>query len=738
MLNIGVIIPQLAKYGGAERLVLECVSRWQNRHRITIYASKFSSELLSEHRVGEFVSLVKITPYFEGEHAPLLNCVLLPKIWEHEIGEHDVYNAHLWPTHLIDVHPMVWYPHEPLRVLDDLRGDELLDSSDVALRRRIHLYPKQDYLSVSAKLLEAYLNAMDLYDKVGKPERIVANSRFSAQRLEHVYQRRVTDVVYPGVNLEDFMPVWPPSLQPAQEGRQEKVSAADENVFITIGQLWPHKRINLVIEALRLVDGAQLYVIGDGPEKDPLEDLAGRIGVADRVFFLSGLSNLELRITLARCLAVVFVPRKEPFGIVALEAMAAGRPLICADEGGFTEVVDESCAFLLPPRLDLIAEKMRLLRSDRALALRMGKAGRAVASLYRWDKTASEILAILEATHDSHRSKSTVTADVLQSRRNENTLFGIQYYCWYGDGYGSRHWDDNPLYGSVTDTPLSGFYESFRRSTMESHFKLLEDVGLDFLILNLHVEPARMNSYEKATIENLFRVADAVETKLHFAIQLCPAGCSTSDLVRAMEHVWVNFVGNSHYLCVQEKPVLYVFWTGEFDGRRQDIDQLKEGLANFVRIATSLRPYDPRGDQKKTMGLFDGFSLISPLDVCDPARWRYVWQTIYERSSAGNLHLRIFTVSPGYDDSHLQDPARKGNIRRKIRRDNGQTYRAMLDCALALEPHPHQVLISSFNEYHENSHIEPSLKSGFLYMEMTREFIETARKKWAGKVSEGQ
>ncbi len=730
MLNIGIIIPELAKYGGAERLLLECVSRWQRQHRITIYASKFNSDRLSEHGVGENISLVKISPYFEGEHAPLLNCILLPKIWEQEIGSHDVYNAHLWPTHLVDLHPMVWYPHEPLRVLYDLRGEELLDSSDVAFKRRIHLYPKQDYHAVSAKLLDSYLNAMDLYDKAGKPERIVANSRFTAQYLQQVYKRSVTDVVYPGVNLDDFVPIWPPPLEPMLGKRLENRLSSDENVFVTIGQLWAHKRINLVIEAIRLVDDAQLYVIGDGPEREPLADLAHRIGVADRVFFLSGLSNLELRITLARCLAVVFVPKSEPFGIVALEAMAAGRPLICADEGGFTEVVDESCAFLVPPRLDLIAEKMSFLRSNRAAALRMGEAGRGKASLYTWDRTASELLAIIEETCHSHVAKSTSTTCDLQKGRDDKTMFGIQYYCWYGDGYGSRHWNDNPLYGSITDTPLSGFYESFRKSTLEAHLELLQEVGLDFLILNLHVEPGGMNAYEKTTIENLFRVADAIGSKLRFAIQLCPAGCATVDFLRAVDHLAEHFVGNSHYLHVQDKPALYVFWTGELDGRRQDIDLMKEVLAKFVTIATSLRPYDPRGEQKKTMGLFDGFSLLSPLDICSQARWSDTWQTVYHSGSGGDRHMRIFTVSPGYDDSHLGDLARRKSTRRKIPRNGGQTYRVMLDCALALNPRPHQVIVSSFNEYHENSHIEPSLKRGFLYMEMTREFIETARKRW--------
>src|SRR5947208_838838 len=116
-LSLGVIIPELSKYGGAERYLIECVSRWQDLHDITIYASIINSDLLAEHGIGKKVKLCPLSPYFEGQHSILLNTALLPKVWEQEIGKHDIYHTHLWPTHLIDLHPMVWYQHEPLRLL---------------------------------------------------------------------------------------------------------------------------------------------------------------------------------------------------------------------------------------------------------------------------------------------------------------------------------------------------------------------------------------------------------------------------------------------------------------------------------------------------------------------------------------------------------------------------------------------------------------------------------------------
>ncbi|NIX00441.1 MAG: hypothetical protein GWN13_19765, partial [Phycisphaerae bacterium] len=61
------------------------------------------------------------------------------KIWEHEIDVHDIYHTHLWPTHLIDLHPSVWYPHEPLRILNDLKFNQTLDNEEGTTNRKLHI-----------------------------------------------------------------------------------------------------------------------------------------------------------------------------------------------------------------------------------------------------------------------------------------------------------------------------------------------------------------------------------------------------------------------------------------------------------------------------------------------------------------------------------------------------------------------------------------------------------------------
>ncbi len=403
-LNLGVIIPELAKYGGAERYLIECIARWQDAHDITIYASQIDADLLHEHGISKRVRLHKLSPYFEGRHSILLNAVLLPKIWEQEIAPHDVYHTHLWPTHLINVHPMVWYPHEPLRILHDLRYEQPLEDVAGIFQRNLHIYPKYNYDKIADVTYEAYLASMDMFDKLGKPDRIVANSRYTAGYLEGVYGTKVRDVVYPGVNVDDFI------FQPSQE-----------NIFLTIGQLWPHKRIKLIIEAMKHVDDAQLYIVGNGPDKEKLVRTAAGLGLANRVFFLHGLNNLEVQILFSRALAVVFAPVKEPFGIVALEAMAAGKPLIAANEGGFTEVVDDTCSFLVSPQPEELAEKMRLLRDNKDIARRMGDAGREKVKTYTWDKAADDLLDIIEETHHEWTKRTT---PVHAAAPPETTLFG--------------------------------------------------------------------------------------------------------------------------------------------------------------------------------------------------------------------------------------------------------------------------------------------------------------------------
>jgi hypothetical protein len=259
---------------------------------------------------------------------------------------------------------------------------------------------------------------------------------------------------------------------------------------------------------------------------------------------------------------------------------------------------------------------------------------------------------------------------------------------------------------------------------------LFEQMGLDFAILNLHVDRNGVNAYEQAAAESIFSVVDRLQTGTRLAIQLCPYDCTRDDLTNAMETIRRQFVSRPSYFHYEGEPVLFYFWTGVQDGNKPWINFVDDSLQGFLRIASSLRMYSAKDERRHTFGLFQGWSLYSPLELSAPANWERVWMQAYLNSDAGTRNLKILSVSPGYDDRHLRDPNRKTNPHRNVDRQQGEAYRRMIDFAVSVPDVPDMVLISTFNEYHENTHIEPSRNHGSLYSQMTQKFIEEGKSRW--------
>ena len=702
-LDLAVIIPSLDKYGGAERFVIECVRRWQHRHQVTLYSTAFDEALLREHDIGDHVRRMRLSPQFDGEHALLLNATFLPRLWRDEIGPHELYHTHLWPTHLIDRHPMVWFPHEPFRTLRDLRYEQKHGGSN-GMERQAHLYPKYDYDRFGQRFFEPYLRAIAAADLSVVPARIVANSRYTAQYLSRVYHREVTDVVYPGA-----------------ETLRHVVLPRDPNLFVTISQLWSHKRTRLLIEATALVDAAQLVVVGSGPDREWLEQISEKLGVADRVFFFAGLRNNELELILARACALLFAPVREPFGIVVLEAMAAGLPVIAADEGGYVEVCTTDNAFLVPPYPAEFAARMLALQRDSALRERMGAAGLKAAAAYSWSRTATELEQILVETATRH------AVATVEAVPKTGPLVGAQYYLWYEEGFGSRHWNDDPATGYVGDHPLAGYYGSTAGETIGLHLKQAEAAGLDYLVLNLHLDEAGENAFEATAIDHLFAIATARLSPIKFAVQIAPYVEDAATLLRMLQRIQINLSDHPSYLRLDGRPVLFWFWSSAFDKHAGLLDIIR-GADGFTHIASGLR-LPVGGDEKELTGhTFAGFAPYSPLELADEAQRESVWTMGYRLATEAGMRWRAVAVSPGYDDSALADPRRLGNPRRVIPRRDGETYRQALAWVEKLDPQPHLVTISTFNEFHENTHIEPTSAHGQLYLDLTRDFVSRLRK----------
>lgn len=145
-------------------------------------------------------------------------------------------------------------------------------------------------------------------------DRYLANSRATQRRI-HTYFGRDSTVVYPPVDTDRFAPVDAPGES-----------------YLVLSELMRHKRIDVAVEAfnkLRL----PLTVAGDGPEARRLRRMAG-----PTIRFTGRVSDEEAARLFATCRALV-VPSVEEFGIVAVEAQAAGRPVLAVQAGGTCETV---------------------------------------------------------------------------------------------------------------------------------------------------------------------------------------------------------------------------------------------------------------------------------------------------------------------------------------------------------------------------------------------------------------
>jgi glycosyltransferase involved in cell wall biosynthesis len=193
-----------------------------------------------------------------------------------------------------------------------------------------------------------------------------------------------------GVDLEHFRADGPVAPRPAPCRR-----------VLVVSRLVERKGIGDVVAALAHVPGTELLVAG-GPAREHLGDdgeatrlraLARRAGVADRVHLLGRVERADLPALYRSADAVVCSPWYEPFGLVALEAMACGAPVIASAVGGLVDtVIDGVTGVHVPPRdpMALVTALRRLLARPAERA-RLGRAGAARArARYGWDSIANE------------------------------------------------------------------------------------------------------------------------------------------------------------------------------------------------------------------------------------------------------------------------------------------------------------------------------------------------------------
>ncbi|MET9962427.1 glycosyltransferase [Streptomyces sp. NPDC006326] len=353
-------------------------------HQVTVYTRRDDRNLAVRHRLRPGVEVHHVPA---GPPHPLPKDELLPHM--REFGQHLLG---LWRTRAPDlVHSHFWMSGlASLQAARHLRLPLLHTYHALGTVKRRH----QGGADTSPP------DRIACEREVGLGcDRVVATCRDEIAELALMgIPADKADLVPCGVDTERFRP----------DGPVAERTAAYPYRLLQLGRIVPRKGAAVSIAALALLPEAELLVaggpppgrLGADPEVRRLRALAQDAGVADRVRFLGGVPCEEVP-ALMRSADVVLCPADyEPFGIVPLEAMACGRPVVASAVGGQLDTVaDGETGRLVPPGDPrALADAVAALLADAALRRAYGAAGRRrVLSRYGWDRVAA-------ATESAYRS----------------------------------------------------------------------------------------------------------------------------------------------------------------------------------------------------------------------------------------------------------------------------------------------------------------------------------------------
>jgi glycosyltransferase involved in cell wall biosynthesis len=201
---------------------------------------------------------------------------------------------------------------------------------------------------------------------------IVTSKRYLESSDELIGFHNKCHVVPLGIDVEEF------ETDTSEEVRAIQAKYG-ERLIVAVGRLAPYKGFEFLLQAMQSVD-ATLLLIGEGPLRKYLESARERLGVTKKTHLLGHVENVEPYYRAGKMLALPSVSRAESFGMVQLEAMAAGIPVVNTDiDSGVPEVsLDGVTGITVAPNdVEALGEAIRMLLNNDEMRSRYGRAAQA-------------------------------------------------------------------------------------------------------------------------------------------------------------------------------------------------------------------------------------------------------------------------------------------------------------------------------------------------------------------------
>jgi hypothetical protein len=319
-----------------------------------------------------------------------------------------------------------------------------------------------------------------------------------------------------------------------------------------------------------------------------------------------------------------------------------------------------------------------------------------------------------DPSHNRHTETIYLESDRVQLRkiRTKQKEALAVYYPWYGepDAHNNgRHWGTITQNGfsETVNTPILGAYDSHNVSLIAEHIRLASEHGITGFASSWW----GIDSYEDIAFQHIldnrygFKACVYYETNRDNTL-------SQSEIAYELNYIINQYGDHENYLKYRDKPVIFVF---NADGYGRD-------AAFWRNVAPMIDDCVLVGDFRKPslIEVFDGVHIYNEFDPLTRAKitsWIAAQNTILpptiqafnEQSRNGFIlcddRLTIGTVSPGYDDTRIRE---NGSI---IPRHGNETYRGYWENIHGSELD--WVIITSWNEWHEGTEIEPSIENGY-------------------------
>ncbi len=333
---------------------------------------------------------------------------------------------------------------------------------------------------------------------------------------------------------------------------------------------------------------------------------------------------------------------------------------------------------------------------------------------------------------------------ILQSEKSYDKKVLAFYYPWYGNrtdysnnslgiedpgGKDWHHWyDANDNYAG-TDTPSYGFYDCNDPELIKKHLRLASDAGIDALICSWW----GIDDFTDKTFDNLLTVAKNISSEVKFTIyyeasqQRFLSG-SPQEAINAMSseitYILEEYSDSPYFFKTEDKPVIFVYSTMLYSPLMWEniIQKVKEENDCFL-IADVLPVPEVKTE---ILSCFDGIHVYNPtFYICEQRKlfntndtYGTIKEMYFSMRDIAKSYGKLWaaTVIPGYDDRIIRNP---GML---IDRNDGDTYNDLWE--LCINGEADWVLVTSFNEWHEGTEIEPSEEYGNYFISRTSDWAK--------------